>query len=152
MINSNTTKAFSIGFLAVLAVGLGPLQAFAAKDLRMPCMDAAGAEAPGDRLWGECGFPDSSDFRASSLSALTVHFQNYGSTNQTASAKACITYFNAVGGACDSASSTTVGAGSVGSVNPSRSLWTSGNTAHFKTVFSGTPSYVQVQGIFAYIP
>lgn len=145
-------KAFAVGFVGSLAVVLGPLQALAAKDLRMPCMYALGGETAGTQLSNNCSFPDSSDFRADSLSALNVHFQNSSGTTNTASAKACITYFNAVGGACGSSSSVSVPAGGVGSVSPSRSQWTPANIAHFKTIDTTLPNGVQVQGIFAFIP
>lgn len=146
-------KAFSVGFVASLAVALGPLQALAAKDMRIPCLVAPGGQSPGTQLSNGCGFPDSSDFRAHNISTLNVHFQNSNSTGtSTPSARACITYFNALGGACGSSSSVSLAAGTAGGVGLSLSQWTSGNVGHFKTIDYTTATPVQVQGIFAYIP
>src|SRR6478609_5391378 len=94
--------AVVFGMSAVASfIALVPEESFASKDLRMPCMTGRIDSSGVSEFTYECLFPDSSDFRAGSITTLNMHWADVGSGARAAnylSAKACVSYWDSVGG------------------------------------------------------
>lgn len=116
-----------------------------AADVRANCVRVQKSYAMNE--WYRCAWDDSSDFRASSINTLNMHWFAPGVL--PIEAKACIEFYNATGGECGSLAAVT-GSGSQ-MLQPSRSKWTVANLGHMKYL---TSNYLgnEFKGIFATTP
>jgi hypothetical protein len=146
--------SFAVASVAAFAIAY-PAVSSASADKRVPCTLVQG--------WNlnvpVCAWEDTSYFRASSLSALNIHWNQPNAGNFVAGqykSKACISYYNAEGGACgvEAQNAPFTGPAPV-FLSPDRSVWTAANTPHFKYVtyggeFGGFTPYLR--GLYAFMP
>lgn len=148
---------------ALCSFGIAYPEVSHSADRRVPCLTYRGDDNSAALATSACAWDDSSFFRASSLTALNIHWYHpFADTGGVVAAgayksKACILYFAAEGGECGTqAQSPQVPGGPRAiTLSPSRSVWTVANVAHFKFVthggqFGGDPDLLK--GLFAAMP
>lgn len=129
---------------AVLGVMLVIPAFSSAADVRANCVRVQKSYSAGE--WYRCAWDDRSDFRASSINTLNMHWYNAGTFS--AQAKACVEFYNATGGECGTLASGSA-TGSL-MLQPSRSKWSTGNLGHMKYLTSD--NLLTIKGIFATTP